>query len=264
MILFKLKKYYNNKMKIISNELSKVPKAPCDVDNLDDLPYIPRDPLPKKSFAMLIVGAPGSGKTNLLLSLLMTKGKKRYYYKFFDKIYLMSGSLATLPKKFVEKLPKEQVFTEFKDEYLVDTINGLKDGPNFNNLLVLDDVIRSLSRSKNLSKVFLNRRHITHNCEEDGNGGLSIMVTSQKFNLMPLEFRNAMDTVILFKSSNGQELKAIKDELMVDLSPEIQNRLLKEAWKEKYSFLMIKPNNDINNKYFIKFDKVEFDDEDLK
>ena len=250
-------------MKIIQNELSKVPRAPCDIDDLSDLPFIPRPPLPIKSFAMLIVGAPGSGKTNLLLSLLMTKGKKKYYYKFFDKIYLMSGSLATLPKKFVEKLPEEQVYNEFKDDYLVATINALKDGPNHNSLLVLDDVIRSISRSKNLSKVFLNRRHITHNDQEEGNGGLSIMVTSQKFNLLCLEFRNSMSDVIIFKSSNGQELKAVKDELMVDLSPELQDKLLKEAWKEKYSFLMIKPNNDIQNKYFIKFDKVEFDENDL-
>ena len=250
-------------MKIIQNELSKIPRAPCDIDDLSDLPFIPRPPLPIKSFAMLIVGSPGSGKTNLLLSLLMTKGKKKYYYKFFDKIYLMSGSLATLPKKFVEKLPEEQVYNEFKDDYLVATINALKDGPNHNSLLVLDDVIRSISRSKNLSKVFLNRRHITHNDQEEGNGGLSIMVTSQKFNLLCLEFRNSMSDVIIFKSSNGQELKAVKDELMVDLSPELQDKLLKEAWKEKYSFLMIKPNNDIQNKYFIKFDKVEFDENDL-
>ena len=251
-------------MKIIKNDLSKVPRAPCDIDDLSDLPYIPEKPLPTKSFAMLIVGAPGSGKTNLLLSLLMTKGKKKYYYKFFDKIFLMSGSLSTLPKKFIDKIPESQVYNEFKDENLVDTINGLKSGQNYNSLLVLDDVIRSISRSRNLSKVFLNRRHITHNDQEEGNGGLSIMVTSQKFNLLPLEFRNSMSDVIIFKSSNGLELKAVKDELMVDLSPELQDKLLKEAWKQKYQFLLIKPNNDINNKYYINFDRVEFDELDLK
>lgn len=251
-------------MKIIKNELSNVPRAPCDIDDLSDLPYIPEPPLPIKSFAMLLVGAPGSGKTNLLLSLLMTKGKKKYYYKFFDKIFLMSGSLATLPKKFVEKLPESQVYNEFKDENLVDVINVLKTGPNENSLLLLDDVIRSISRSRNLSKVFLNRRHITHNENEDGNGGLSIIVTSQKFNLLFLEFRNAISDVVLFKSSNGAEIKAIKDELMTDLSPKLQDLLLKEAWRNKYQFLLIKPNNDINNKYYINFDRVEFDELDLK
>jgi len=33
---------------------------------------------------------------------------------------------------------------------------------------------------------------------------------------------------------------------------------------QKYQFLLIKPNNDINNKYYINFDRVEFDELDLK
>lgn len=251
-------------MKIVKNDLSNVPKAPCDIDDLTDLPYIPAKPLPIKSFAMLMCGAPGSGKTNLLLSLLMSKGKKKYYRKFFDRIYLISGSLATLPKKFIEKIPEDQVFSEYNEDILIDIINGLKDGPNYNSLLILDDVIRSISRSRNLSKVFLNRRHITHNENEEGNGGLSVMLTTQKFNLAPLEFRNAMSDIIIFKSGNAQEINAIKSELMTDLSTELQDKLLKESWKEKYSFLMIKPNQDIQNKYYIKFDKVMFDENDLE
>ena len=251
-------------MKIVKNDLSNVPKAPCDIDDLTDLPYIPAKPLPIKSFAMLMCGAPGSGKTNLLLSLLMSKGKKKYYRKFFDRIYLISGSLATLPKKFIEKIPEDQIFSEYNEDILIDIINGLKDGPNYNSLLILDDVIRSISRSRNLSKVFLNRRHITHNENEEGNGGLSVMLTTQKFNLAPLEFRNAMSDIIIFKSGNAQEINAIKSELMTDLSTELQDKLLKESWKEKYSFLMIKPNQDIQNKYYIKFDRVMFDENDLE
>lgn len=251
-------------MKVIKNELSNVPKAPCDIDDLTDLPYIPAKPLPIKSFAMLICGAPGSGKTNLLLSLLMSKGKKKYYRKFFDRIFLVSGSLSTLPKKFIEKIPEDQVFSEYNEDILIDIINGLKDGPNYNSLLILDDVIRSISRSRNLSKVFLNRRHITHNENEEGNGGLSVMLTTQKYNLAPLEFRNAMSDIIIFKSGNAQEINAIKSELMTDLSTELQDKLLKESWKEKYSFLMIKPNQDIQNKYYIKFDRVMFDENDLE
>tara|TARA_Y100000114_G_C11738606_1_gene317672 strand:- start:744 stop:929 length:186 start_codon:yes stop_codon:yes gene_type:complete len=48
-----------------SNPLSDVPRAPCHVDSLKDLAYIPTRPLPTKSFCMYIVGKPGSGKTNL-------------------------------------------------------------------------------------------------------------------------------------------------------------------------------------------------------
>ena len=90
------------------------------------------------------------------------------------------------------------------------------------------------------------------------------MLTTQKYNLAPLEFRNAMSDIIIFKSGNAQEINAIKSELMTDLSTELQDKLLKESWKEKYSFLMIKPNQDIQNKYYIKFDRVMFDENDLE
>ena len=37
-------------MKLQKNSLSNIPKAGIDIDSLKDLPYIPLDSLPKKSF----------------------------------------------------------------------------------------------------------------------------------------------------------------------------------------------------------------------
>ena len=256
-------------MKIIKNKLSDIPRAGIDIDDLKDLPYIPADPLPKKSFSMMLCGAPGSGKSNLMLSLLMshpTKRKKdpRYYYKYFDTINLISPSLATLPKKFVDKLPQDQVHDTFSDDLICDIVENLYNGANHNHLLLLDDCIRDLSRSKNLSKIFLNRRHITHDSEKEGHGGLSIIVTSQKFSLLPLEFRNALSDIIVFRSSNKSEINRIKDELLFDLSPEIQDELLSYCWKEPYSFLYVKVNNQTEDKYYKKFDKIVFDNDEVK
>jgi len=62
-------------MRIQKNDISKIPRMPCDIDNLEDLPFIPKNPLPIKSFAMYIVGSPGSGKTNLLIGLLTSKNQ---------------------------------------------------------------------------------------------------------------------------------------------------------------------------------------------
>jgi hypothetical protein len=44
---------------------------------------------------------------------------------------------------------------------------------------------------------------------------------------------------------------------MFDLQPDQQDALLKEAWKEPYSFLFIAINAPRDRKYFIKFDRVE-------
>ena len=51
-------------MKILNNKvLTHVPVIKQKVDDLSDLPYKVADPLPKKSFAMLINGFSSSGKT---------------------------------------------------------------------------------------------------------------------------------------------------------------------------------------------------------
>ena len=251
-------------MKIIENSLSSIPRVPMDIDDLKDLPFIPISPLPAKSFAMLICGAPGSGKTNLMMALLTSHSTKKkfkptYYFKFFDRIEFISASIATLPNNFLKQLPDEQKHNKFTDEILVELVENMSKGDNDNNLLVIDDCIRDITRSKNLSKVYLNRRHITHNSEEDGNGGLSVITTSQKYSLMPLEFRNAQSDVIVFKSSNATEISRIRDELLFDLNKDQQEELFKMAWSEPYSFLYIKVNKPLKDKYYIKFDKVEFD-----
>tara|TARA_Y100001973_G_C5165442_1_gene315863 strand:- start:747 stop:1499 length:753 start_codon:yes stop_codon:yes gene_type:complete len=250
-------------MHLETNKLSNIPKMPCDVDNFSDLPFLPEPPLPVKSFAMYIVGSPGSGKTNLLMSLLTSNGKKNkplYYYKFFDHIELISASISTLPKKFLKQLPDEQQHNKFSDELIVDIINDMKNSENENNLIVIDDCIRDVTRSKNLSKIFLNRRHITHDPDKEGNGGLSTILTSQKYTICPLEFRNAQSDFMIFKSSNATEVNRIKEELMHDLNKDEQDELLDMAWSKPYGFLYIKINKNKDcGKYFINFDKVVFE-----
>jgi hypothetical protein len=251
-------------MHLIENKLSEVPRVPVDIDNLSDLPFIPADPLPKKSFAMYICGSPGSGKTNLMLSLMIshpTKKRKNiplYYYRFFDRVEVISGSLQTLPKKFLDKLPDEQLHNRYDDELMEDLVQSMKAGENDNNLVILDDCIKDLKRSKVLSKVFLNRRHCTHDRNKEGNGGLSIITTSQKYNLLPLEVRLNQSHYIIFKSSNRQEIDAIRNELMTDLSSEEQQGVLELCWSQPYSFLMIDVNAPKEKKYYCRFDSIVF------
>jgi len=253
-------------MLIEKNELSDVPKAPMNIDDLSDMPYIPAEPLPKKSFAMYLIGNPGSGKTNLLLSMFLShstkkRKKPKYYYKYFDKIYFISASLETIPVSFLKKIPEDQVFNQYSDDLMGDIIEDLKNGENENSAIVLDDSIKELKKSKILAKLFLNRRHCSQNSQEEGQSGLSIFVTSQKYTLLPLEVRGACSQYIIFKSSNSAEVNRIKDELMWDLDKETQDAVLDEAWKEPYSFLMIDVNKPRDKKYYKKFDRIIFNDE---
>ena len=242
-----------------SNPLSRVPKAPCHVDSTKDLPYVPLKPLPCKSFCMYIVGKPGSGKTNLWLSMMMSK-KPRYFRKFFDKTMLVSGSMDTLPKQAIKgkyAVPESQQFREVNDEIVDGMLKELRSGDNGNNLLILDDVIKDITNSKSLSHVFLNRRHITHDCDKEGSSGLAIMIISQVYNLLPLQFRKSCDHVILFKTENRSELKWIIDELMFDVEPNIAKRMLAKAWSKKYGFILIKLGMPTSEKYYNKFDSMD-------
>ena len=86
-------------MKVQKNKkLPFVPPINMDIDDTSDLPYKVSDPLPKKSFGMLIIGQPGSGKYTILCSMLRAKPTKKkknislFYNSYVDHIYLISTS----------------------------------------------------------------------------------------------------------------------------------------------------------------------------
>jgi len=255
-------------MKVLENKkLNNISITKQSIDDTSDLPYIPAEPLPSKSFAMLIVAPAGGGKTSFWTSLLLSHPTKkkpdinRAYYRYFDKIILFSPSKDTLPMDKL-RLDESRVFLKYNDEDLLNFIDEEKDGENLNNLIVLDDSIRQIKNNKEVQKLVLNRRHLTHNPEEEHKAGLSVLITSQKFNAADTYLRNNMSDIIIFKTSVKNELEAIKNDLMSDLDKELQDELLKKAFEKKYGFLYIKNYMPTKDRYYINFNKVVFEDED--
>ena len=253
-------------MKIIENkELNNVAIVKQTIDDTSDLPYIPPAPLPCKSFAMLVVAPAGGGKTSFWTSLLLSHPTKkkphinRVWYRYFDKIILFSPSKDTLPMDKL-KLDESRCFLKYNDEDLINFIEEEKEGPNLNNLIILDDSIKQIKNNKEVHKLVLNRRHISHNPDEDNKAGLSVLITSQKFNAADTYLRNNMSDIIIFKTSVKNELDAIKNDLMSDLDKDMQDKLLKKAFEKKYGFLYVKNYMPTIDRYYINFDKVVFDD----
>jgi len=241
-------------MKIELNKEIKLKVVKQDIDDLDeDLKKI-NEPLSKKSGAYYIVGRPQSGKTSLWLSMLLTKNQG--YYRKFDKIYLISNSLATLPLPLLN-LPPEQIFDGYNEEELFEILKNEKESKENNNILiVIDDCIKDL-KSKKFNKLILNRRHIIQNVDNPKvKSGVMIFITGQTYNLLELQVRKNMSDVILFPTSNSKELISIKSELMSDLNPKQQDEILKLAWSRPYSFLYIKMNNQMSTKYHSNFDRI--------
>ena len=242
-------------MIIVPNQEIKLKVVKQDIDDLDeDLKKI-NEPLSKKSGAYYIVGRPQSGKTSLWLSMLLTKNQG--YYRKFDKIYLISNSLATLPLPLLN-LPPEQIFDGYDEEQLFEILSNEKQSKENNNILiVIDDCIKDL-KSKKFNKLILNRRHIIQNVDNPKTkSGVMIFITGQTYNLLELQVRKNMSDVILFPTSNSKELISIKSELMSDLNPKQQDEILKLAWSRPYSFLYIKMNNQMSKKYYSNFDLIK-------
>ncbi len=254
-------------MKILKNKiLTHVPPLKQSVDDTSDLPYIPAKPLTVKSPAIYICGFSSSGKTTLWNQLLLahpTKKKPdipRFYYRFFDRIYLISPSKDTLPLNKL-KLKDERIHLKFSNDLIDEIIETEKEGENLNNLILIDDSIKTIRNNSKMHSLLLNRRHLTQNPNEEGHAGLGIIVTSQKFNACDLILRNNFSDIFLFKTESAHEINCIKNELMQDLSKEQQNELLKKAWSKKYNFLLIKAYEGTPDRYYIGFDKVVFDDD---
>jgi hypothetical protein len=260
-------------MKIEQNKkLSYIPLISQNVDNHSNLAYKVAEPLEAMNSFSYIVGSAGSGKSSLFLALLCSHPTKkkplepRFYYKYFDKIYLCSNSLASLPLSKLN-LNEHRVHNKFSDEILKDIIETEREDEENNNcLLVLDDCIKQLKKnSDELCKVILNRRHILTNPEGEGCAGLSVFILSQRYNELPLTFRCNTSSIYLFRTDNKKELDNIREELMSDLTKEQQNKVLKLAWNDRYSFLLIKNNKPTSERYFQRFNKIiinELDEND--
>ncbi len=143
---------------VLDNPIN-ISKFKFTCDDADD--SIPK-PLPQQGgFAMLIIGKPRSGKTNLLLNLT-TKAHKNFNRKF-DKVYLFSPSVNTMENDPFELLPDEQKFEVATQENLLGVLEEIKDtGEKV--LMILDDCISDIrgkgkSEIENLlHRIFFNRR----------------------------------------------------------------------------------------------------------
>jgi len=246
-------------------------------DSTKDLDYIPPHPLPAKNFSLYVVGGVGSGKSSFWHSLTHSKGHKvrnstkrhpRFYYKVFDKVYLMSCSLGTMDLDKI-KIPKEQVFGDYSGEELQTIIDSEQESEENNNILfLLDDCIKSISKrnSQNqntLHRMLINRRHCCVNNNSEKSGGCSAIITSQKFNLLPLSLRaSGISHLVLFQSRNQKELRNVWEEYASDLSEYGFKKLLDFVWEDPkgHDFLFIIINERPENKYYRNFDKIDIPD----
>ena len=227
--------------------------------------------VPKVPFRALIFGPSGSGKSVLLVSLILD-----IYRSVFRRVYVFSPSVnhdsIWLPvKKYVKdelKVNEDKercFFEEYKSEDLMKIIDTqtkvtkyLKDNKEkklYNILVVLDDIADSpeiARHNKLLQSLYVRGRH----------AGISVITASQKaFILHPVIRVNATQ-LFIFRLRNKKELDSIIEELGALADPKVLLEIYHMATAEDFNFLYVDlMKKNINEMFYQNFSsKIQIED----
>lgn len=186
----------------------------------------------KDNFVLYISAPRGSGKTFLLVNLLISE---QFYANRFDKVYIVSPSYYH-DRNFEsvrDSLPESQISTVYSDDWITKQIKKKKDDERI--LFIVDDCITE-AKFKNpkatsiLNTIAVNGRHMN----------VSLIITSQKITGISTYIRSQADGIITFALRTEAEIKALYDDNSIGgLSYSEFKALYSHATNEKYGFLYI-------------------------
>lgn len=206
-----------------------------------------KQPLEDYNFFSIIVGIPHSGKTTLLLNLI---NNKSMYFKKFNKVYLWSPSLHTIKKKL--KLKEDRIFENFDIEEIHDIFNEVKEDFKekfyLRTLFIFDDMNTRLRKMKrheidDFMEIVNNRRH----------AGCSVIITTQKYNVIPRDLRVSASSLFLFNSP--EDFDTIYKDIKGMLNSKKWYKIIDYVFNSPHNFLYIKLST---NEFFKNFNKLEF------
>ena len=126
---------------------------------------------------------------------------------------------------------------QIEQELTVDFLHRFEEeikGSGLRVLLILDDVVNDIRKNKGvdkvLAKILYNRRHITADGGDEANG-VTVWLTTQSWNRIPLMIRKVANGLIAFKLKNMKEILSIYDEFVIGLSKEQFLAILKYVYK---------------------------------
>jgi adenylate kinase family enzyme len=191
----------------------------------------------------LLIGKPGSGKTNLIYQIM-----KSITNKCYDKIFLFQPekSRTSMKDKLFDQLPKDQKYEELTFENLEYVNDNLDDEGN--NCIIFDDMgayLKNNDIKKLLKEIVMNRRH-KH---------VSIYFLCQTYFSIERDIRKLFSNLFIFKVSK-QELNTIYDEL-IEHKKEYIDEIIKIIYDTKYNFMFI---NTDSQRIFKNWDELIIED----
>ena len=202
-------------------------------------------PLPNTCFRMMIVGAPGSGKTSLATSLLLKGGA---YYRVFDRIWVIqpSNSRASYAKDPWKN--HRRVFDELTVEVLEQVLREAKDlaEDDKHSLLFIDDQAFQLKDKKIerlLREIYFNARHLH----------LSSIIVSQTLRQIPVNLRKTASHLLTFIPANRIEAKIIAEEFLF-LDPRSAATLFEQVFTQRFDHMLV---DTAQRRVFANWDEIE-------
>jgi hypothetical protein len=217
-------------------------KMMCD-DVLDSkIPF----PMPNKGgMRFLIVGPPGSGKSNWAVSQLITGGA---YHRVFDSLHVVipQNSRASFAKD--PFLGHDKNYNELTAETLGKIVADVKRtaASGGNSCLYIDDCAYTLKDKpieRLLRELFFNARHMR----------CSIFLVAQTLRSIPNKVRLASSHVLSFEPANKLESGALASEFLC-LDSKGAGALFSQCFQKKHDHLLVHVGE---RRVFSNFDEVE-------
>ena len=192
--------------------------------------------IPDHSYRILIIGGPGSGKTNALLNLINNQPD-------IGKIYLYARDPYEAKYQYLIKKREKEGSDHFNDrkafmEYsndMQDVYKNIEDynpGKNRKVLIVFDDMIADMINNKKLdpivTELFIRGRKLN----------ISIVFITQSYFKVSKDVRLNSTHFLIMKISNKRELHQIALNHSSDIDFEDFMKIYKKYTKEPYSFLV--------------------------
>lgn len=202
---------------------------------VDDLNPI----LPCHAFLMGIIAPPRSGKTNLIMNLLLNDqfyyNKKKAPYSYFDEIFYLSPT-QNFDKTACEMLPKLENLVQISDpdeliyaDTILDKITKEQAEAEPEDrkkiLVVMDDLVGIIDKLPKLQQISTKFRHYS----------LSIIIVSQSYRKIPSVIRNCFTCMIMFDLKNEKEFKKIEDEFTGSIPNSVA--MIQHIVHKRYDFM---------------------------
>ena len=197
-----------------------------------------KDPLPKMyNHFMILCGQPGSGKTTWWVNLINKEHpREANYFEKFDRVEIFSNSFHTISEQI--NLTEDRIHDGLDD--LEEVVSDIADGDD-KTLIIFDDVVSDIKNDVFMQKLIWNRRHI--------GGGISIWLCLQVYNALPAKLRKSCNSVVLWNTSNKQEIDSIHKNF-INMPKNNFYELLRYVYRDPHDFLFV---DCLHRKYYRNF-----------